>query len=213
MASSPQSGRRRGRPPATDSTDTLRTLLDTSRALFAERGYDAVTNKELAAAAGLTAGALYHYVESKLDLYVAVDDDVRELIYSRFQKAVSSAPTFIGKLEAVLDAAAEMNAEDATLAAFVGVVRTDLRRHPEIAERLSEPMRQREQFFLDIVDVGIRTGEIAPENRQAADDFIRTILVGLTDGVSSSQERHQSAIAGIKAVLRGTLVRRPVAAT
>src|SRR6187551_3839646 len=63
--------KRRGRPPATDSTDTWCTILDVSPRLFAERGYSAVTNKDLAAAAGVTTSALYHYVESKLDLYVA----------------------------------------------------------------------------------------------------------------------------------------------
>jgi AcrR family transcriptional regulator len=202
-----QDGRRRGRPPATDSNETLRSLLDTARALFAVRGYDGVTNKELAAAAGLTAGALYHYVDSKLDLYVAVEADVQRLIYARFQQAVASSDTFIGKLEAVLDAAAAMNAEDPTLATFVGVVRTDLRRHPEVAERLERPASQREQFFVDIVDVGVRTGEIDVADRHAVDDFIRTILIGLTDGVSDSPERHRSAIEGIKRLLHGTLVR------
>jgi AcrR family transcriptional regulator len=66
----PPSGRRRGRPPATDSADTKRAILDAARRLFAERGYGAVTNKDVATAAGITTGALYHYVESKLDLYL-----------------------------------------------------------------------------------------------------------------------------------------------
>ena len=50
--------KRRGRPPATDSAETWYTILRCSRELFAHRGYSAVTNKELATAAGITTGAL-----------------------------------------------------------------------------------------------------------------------------------------------------------
>jgi AcrR family transcriptional regulator len=206
----PTSTRRRGRPPATDSADTRRALLDTARRLFAERGYDGVTNKEIASAAGLTAGAMYHYVESKIDLYVAVDDDVKDLIYGRFQEAVASSSTFLGKLEAVLEAASELNAVDPTLATFIGAVRIDMRRHEEISARLREPAYQREQFFVSIVDVGVETGEIDPQNRRMMADFVLTILVGLTDGASSSPRRHRSSIDAIMALMRGTLV-RPVA--
>ena len=56
--------KRRGRPPASRSEDTLEAILDGARRLFSERGYAAVTNKDLAAAAGVTTGALYHFVES-----------------------------------------------------------------------------------------------------------------------------------------------------
>ena len=53
----PSSGRRRGRPPATDSADTRQAILEAARALFAERGYGAVTNKDVASAAGQLSNA------------------------------------------------------------------------------------------------------------------------------------------------------------
>ncbi|MFT6812823.1 MAG: AcrR family transcriptional regulator, partial [Ilumatobacter sp.] len=108
--------RRRGRPPATDSADTKRAILDSARRLFAERGYGAVTNKDVATAAGITTGALYHYVESKLDLYLEVDRDMQRTIYTRFQDAVGSSDNFLGKLTAVLEASHRMGVEDPSLA-------------------------------------------------------------------------------------------------
>ena len=81
----PSSSRRRGRPPATNSADTRQAILKAARALFAERGYGAVTNKDVASVAGITTGALYHYVESKLDLYAEVDRDMQRTIYRRFR--------------------------------------------------------------------------------------------------------------------------------
>ncbi|MGI9643835.1 MAG: TetR/AcrR family transcriptional regulator [Ilumatobacteraceae bacterium] len=199
--------RRRGRPPATDSQQTWRAILDSARRLFGERGYGAVTNKDVANDAGITTGALYHYVESKLDLYVAVDVDLQENVYARFVDAVASTETFAGKLDAVLEAAHDMAAEDETVVYFIGAVRTDMRRFPEISERLSKAVHAREQFFVDLVDVGIGTGEIDPADRALVAEFIRTILLGLTAGSTPSLEHHRQAIDGVKALLRGDLIR------
>lgn len=198
--------KRRGRPPASDSADTRRAIFDNARKLFAERGYGEVTNKEVASAAGITTGALYHYVESKLDLYVEVHSDLQDRVYGRFNEAVDASDTFLGKLEGILEAANEMNEEDHTLALFVGTVRTDMRRFPEIRSKLARTVRRRDRFFVDIVDVGVATGEIAVENRDSFAELIRVLLIGLTEGGTESVEQHRRAIDGIKALLRGRLI-------
>ncbi len=174
--------------------------------LFGERGYGAATNKDLAAAAGVTTGALYHYVESKLDLYVVVHTDMQRRIYQRFQRAEASERTFLGKLSAVLDAAQQINIEDPSLAKFVGVVRADVRRYPEVAERLAAEDAAREGFFLDLVEVGVSTGEVRPVDVPAVREFVRVILVGLIEGTSDAPDRQRRAIDSIMGVLRGDLV-------
>lgn len=198
--------RRRGRPPDTDSAATRLAIFDGARRLFGERGYGAATNKDLAAAAGVTTGALYHYVESKLDLYLAVHADMQLRIYRGFQVAEASERTFLGKLSAVLDAAQQINIEDPSLAKFVGVVRADVRRYPEVAERLAEADTAREDFFLDLVEVGVSTGEVRREDVPAVREFVRVILVGLIEGTSESPDRQRRAIDSIMGVLRGQLV-------
>jgi AcrR family transcriptional regulator len=205
----PATGRRLGRPPATDSGETLRRILDTARVAFATGGYGASTNRELAAEVGITAGALYHYFGSKLDLYVAVHDDVQERVYGMFNQAADGADGFLGKFEAVLDMAHEMNKQDPTLAAFVGVVRADIRRHPEINERLGVHAKRRNDFFVRLVDAGVDSGEISKANRQFMVEFVVTILIGLTDGVSDDLEQHNRAITSIKMVLRSELLSQP----
>lgn len=199
--------RRRGRPPDTDSAATRAAILDGARLLFGERGYGAVTNKDLAAAAGVTTGALYHYVESKLDLYVVVHADVQVRIYRRFQKAEASERTFLGKLAAVLDEAQQINIEDPSLAKFVGVVRADVRRYPEVADRLAAEDQAREDFFLDLVEVGVATGEVREQDVPAVREFVRVVLVGLIEGTVDTPDRQQRAIDSIMGVLRGRLVR------
>ena len=167
-----------------------------------------MTNKDLAAAAGVTTGALYHYVESKLDLYLEVHRDMQVQIYRRFQVAESSQDTFIGKLEAVLDAAHDLNREDPSLTKFVGAVRADTRRHPEIREALGDSITTRERFFTGIVEAGIDSGEVRRQDAELLQEFIRLILVGLTEGSSESLEQQRRAIDSIVAVVRGELVRR-----
>jgi AcrR family transcriptional regulator len=198
--------RRRGRPPATDSADTRRAIFDSARHLFAERGYGAVTNKDVADAAGITTGALYHYVDSKLDLYLAVHRDMQRRVYGRFVEVVESCGSFLGQLDGVLEAAHALNVEDPSLALFVGTVRTDMRRFPEIAERLERSVAARDEFFVSIVDVGVASGEIRPEDREMVVEFIRVLLIGLTEGGAETSDRHRLAIDSIRALLRGDLI-------
>lgn len=201
-------GRRRGRPPASDSADTHRAILDAGRRLFAARGYSGVTNKDVAEAVDLTTSSLYHYVPSKLDLYEAIDVDTQRLVYDRFRAAVDGETTFLGKLFAVLDAADELHRSDPSLSAFVGMVRVDMRQHPEIAERLAFQSEERDEFFLALADVGLASGEIPLEHRAMVIAFIRTVLLGLTEG-STTPEQYHCSIEAVKRLLCGGLVNVP----
>ncbi|MGB8862305.1 MAG: TetR/AcrR family transcriptional regulator [Ilumatobacteraceae bacterium] len=211
MAPRTPPSKRLGRPPATDSADTRRRILDIARTSFAAGGYDSSTNRDLAAEIGLTAGALYHYFGSKLDLYVAVHDDLQQRIYGQFNEAVDKAVGFLGKFEAVLDTARVLNKEDPSLAAFLGVVRSDMRRHPEIREKLGEHSDRRDEFFVRLVDAGVANGEISKKQRPFVVEFVAMILIGLTDGVSDDPKRHERAVKSTKMALRGELMSLPTA--
>lgn len=55
-----------------DAIGTERRILDTAEQMFARRGLDAVTTKEIAAGAGVAVGAIYHHFPSKDAIYTAV---------------------------------------------------------------------------------------------------------------------------------------------
>jgi AcrR family transcriptional regulator len=63
--------------------DRREELIRLGRELFAEEPYDALSVEDIAAAAGISKGLLYHYFETKRDFYVAVvrsaADEIREL--------------------------------------------------------------------------------------------------------------------------------------
>jgi AcrR family transcriptional regulator len=58
---------------------------------FGARRFDEVTVGELAAAAEVTTGALYHHFGSKLGLYAFVRDDVEQRLLDRMEGAAAAA--------------------------------------------------------------------------------------------------------------------------
>jgi AcrR family transcriptional regulator len=199
--------RRLGRPASSSSAETRSRILDTARRCFAEQGFGAATNRTLADEAGITTGAIYHYFESKVGVYTAVYNDVQARVYEQFGRAVADATGFVAKLEAVLDAAHELNRTDPTLAVFLGSARVDLRRHPELAAAVRPTDRfATDGFFARIVDVGIETGEIRASQRNQVTALIITMTIGLTDAVSGDIKIHRDAVDAIKALLEGTLI-------
>jgi AcrR family transcriptional regulator len=64
-------------------------LVEAALALFGARGYDAVSVVEIAAAAGVTTGALYHHFENKAGLYILVRADVEQRVLDRIEGAAA----------------------------------------------------------------------------------------------------------------------------
>jgi AcrR family transcriptional regulator len=95
------------------SAATRGALVAAARRLFAERGYAAVGTPEVAAAAGVTRGALYHQFADKSDLFLAVYEQVEEDVTRRIGDIVAAAgasdplAALTTGAEAFLDAVAE----------------------------------------------------------------------------------------------------------
>jgi len=66
-----------------------REVVATAAELFAERGYDGTSMAELTEATGLAAGGLYHYIEGKDDLLIAICDELLEPLLSRAREVVA----------------------------------------------------------------------------------------------------------------------------
>ena len=81
----------------------LRELVDVAARLFAEHGYHATSIENLLSATGMTRGALYHYIDSKQDLLIAVQ---RELLEPLLEAARPAIAEVAGDPEAELRALA-----------------------------------------------------------------------------------------------------------
>jgi AcrR family transcriptional regulator len=167
------------------------------------------TNKHVAAKAGITSAALYHYFDSKLAMYLDVFDDVEAFVDVRFETAIASSDTFVGRFRAVLEAAYEMNRADPSLARFLGSARVDIARHTDLRAAIEDHRRPGQEIVRQLIETGLATGEIPRDRRNQADAFVRTIMVGLNDAVSHDLRQQRAAIDGIVAVVEGTLLEKP----
>jgi AcrR family transcriptional regulator len=196
---------RLGRPPASSAARTRVRILTVAREAFAELGYGVTTNREIAARAGITTGALYHYFDSKLEIYRAVYEHVQQLIAARFSAARGSGDTFVAQFEAILEAAHELNAHDPSLARFMSSARVDISRHDELRAALGPPSEGR-GFSVELADLAIATGEIDAAQRDDLLALLRIVFVGLVDGVSDSLVEHRHGIDAVLSLMRGHLV-------
>ena len=173
---------------------------------FAEQGYGVTTNKYVATKAGITTGALYHYFDSKLDIFVAVNDHVQRFVFARFRLAIAANTTFQSQFGAILQAAFDLNVEDPSLARFIGSARIDLARHDELRQSMPHPPGDGSAVLDLLIETGLGTGEIRPQDRRTVAALLRTIFVGLVDAVSDDVEEHAAAIEGVRALLDGRLL-------
>lgn len=201
--------RKLGRPPQVRAEDTRRRILDIARGVYAERGFEAATNKEIAHLAQMTTAALYYHFPSKKDLYLAVHADTRQQVYDRFDEVIAGKDTFAEQLISVLGETHELNAADPTFARFLSSARTDMKRRPDLADALNERFEYRQRFFENIIDVGVRTGEIRPSQRELVSVFIIAMVTGMTDALSDDQTVHAHAIEAVRCIIAGELIRPP----
>lgn len=201
----PKTPGRLGRPPSSSSLDTRVRIIEIAVRAYAELGYEATTNKFIAAKAGITTGALYHYFDSKILMYRAAYEHVQAEIYERFAVALDGVEGFIARLEAVLEAAHVLNSEEPSLARFIGAARVDMARHDDLRSGLGQPSAQGYTFFDTLIDEGIAAGELDASQRSLIRAFIRTIVVGLTDGASDDNDRHRMAVDAVRSAIEGRL--------
>ena len=84
-----------------ERTETTRlALLDAARALFVGKGYGDTSTPEIAVAAGITRGALYHHFEDKRDLFRQVLQRESQAVAADIEAA---APEQLSPREALLE--------------------------------------------------------------------------------------------------------------
>jgi TetR/AcrR family transcriptional regulator, cholesterol catabolism regulator len=84
-----------------------RQVLTVASELFAKKGFEATSIRDIASAAGMMAGSLYYHFASKEDLYIAVQDASISKIFNAVSRAIAGITDPWERLEAAAIAHAE----------------------------------------------------------------------------------------------------------
>lgn len=198
--------RRLGRPPGQPSEDTRAAILVAARACFARVGYERATNQDIAAAAGITAAALYRHFDSKTELYVAVMHDAMSEILPRMRKVIANTDSLKGAFRALLQTVDGANDRERSATQFLAALPGEMKRHPEVSQRVLAQPGAIFDTFNEVVAAAVRRGEIAKEKEQRAVSVIIAALMGVSAYANLvGQALGTEAIAGLIDLIDGRL--------
>jgi AcrR family transcriptional regulator len=124
--------------------------------LFFERGYDATSLRQVAAASGLRVGSLYNHIDSKEHLLLQIMGGIMDDLLESIRKAVAVDGDAVDKLQAALDAHLRFHAGRAQ-EVFIG--NTELRSLSSDAREVVIAKRQEYELFLqELIEDAGRTG-------------------------------------------------------
>ncbi|WP_374514003.1 TetR family transcriptional regulator [Brevundimonas sp.] len=142
---------------------TRQKVLDAARALFAERGYEAATIRDIAKGAGMSTGAVFANFQDKAELFEAVLTEDLARLGETLRAAAASESAVRGRVIAALTAAYHGTLEQLPLVQAV-VARSWFQ--PVAAEmRMREAIKPVTAVVCEAIQTGVREGEL----RQDAD--------------------------------------------
>jgi AcrR family transcriptional regulator len=131
---------------------TRSVIVDAAARQFARWGYDATTNKMIAVAAGVAPGLIYHYFDSKLDLYAAVYSQITQHRYERSRTVLASGETLAGKIRALAKDLVKMWETDPTYVEFHARTLYETQHEEALKESLRVARRETERLWEGIVE-------------------------------------------------------------
>ncbi|QBZ96648.1 TetR/AcrR family transcriptional regulator [Flavobacterium sangjuense] len=139
-------------------TDRKTEIITVAAQLFKEKGYSAVTMRDIAQAMDIKAASLYNHIKSKQEILVLIVIEIAEEFTNTINEVVSSNETTIKKIERIIQLHIDITLRDANALACLN---NDWM-HLADAE-LTYFIKMREDYeenFRTIIKKGIADGEI-----------------------------------------------------
>ncbi|WP_159078238.1 TetR family transcriptional regulator [Salinibacterium hongtaonis] len=142
--------------------NTRQRLLDASTALFAARGFHGTTTRDIAAATGITAGAVYAHYASKEEILFTIIRDGHSAIIELLYAAISERETPLAQTYAGLRMFALAQVEQLARARVVHYELTSL--SPEHLELVREQRREIFAIMASTIERGVAEGVFVVDN-------------------------------------------------
>jgi AcrR family transcriptional regulator len=137
-------------------------LLELAATMFAERGLRATTVRDIADAAGILSGSLYHHFASKEEMVDEVLRGFLDWLFDRYQHIVDTQPNplerFKGLFMASFDAIEDRHAQV--------VIYQDEAKRLSLQPRFSyvdDLNRKQRQMWVEVLQQGIKEGYFRPD--------------------------------------------------
>jgi AcrR family transcriptional regulator len=163
-------------PQRAASEHTRRHILETALTLFRERGFEATTIRDIAAAAGLSLGAAYYYFKSKEAIVGAYYDYVQEEHLARSREAFAGGGGLRDRLRAALHTKIDIMQDDRRL------LRALFRYGGDPDHPLSwfgPATREQRQLSVNVFEEALAEERLPEDVRDAAPTLLWTLHMGI----------------------------------
>lgn len=177
-------------------------LIDVALAVFAEKGVEATTVKDLSAAAGVAQGLLYHYFRSKEDLLRAALE--RHYFLPELRR-ITSPDRDRPAAEVLLEVAQGFATMLRQRRPLLRLIVREAPSNPAVAERLERAQREAVRLLAEYLDSRVAVGELRPHDTSAAARLL--LYAAFTAHVTDSPtDRFLPAV--VEIVLNGIAARK-----
>jgi TetR/AcrR family acrAB operon transcriptional repressor len=191
---------------------TRQMVLRAALAVFSQHGYSATRLEDIAEAAGVTRGAIYHHFGGKAELYTDMVIEYSQPIGRIIQEAIDEGGTFEDILKRQFIRMCAALEDDADLRAIqeISVMKTEMT--PDLAEgiaRKMEGMEQQVEFLMEGFKEAIACGQLRADldADEAARAYFASLngymLLWLLDQTAFSIKK--SAPAAVDMIFKGML--------
>jgi AcrR family transcriptional regulator len=138
-------------------------IINTASKLFKEKGFSAVTMRDLATAMGIKAASLYNHINSKQDILKAIIISIAEEFTSGMNTIIQSEASSIGKLKKIVALHVSITSNNTNGMASLN---NDWMHLEDQLEYYLQLRNEYETNFLNIINEGILSSEIKNSNSE-----------------------------------------------
>ena len=199
-----------GRPLGADGEQTRRRIITAAMRCVAEVGYSQATIREIARAANMTSGSLYHYFANKSELFSATGEEIEAIVLPRLRTAVAQTDDVTDQLDAVLDESKRLTLDYPYLTAFLRAIRAQSTAQIRHGGPKYPGSKALHDVVTEIVEDARVQGRLSPEtDAGAAVEAICALTRGLSEHADSlPPEAYDATLRSAKKLIRGSLFAR-----
>jgi TetR/AcrR family transcriptional regulator, cholesterol catabolism regulator len=149
--------------PAASPADTPAAIVNRAAAIFAERGFEGTTVRDIGKAVGIKSASLYYHFPSKEKIFIAVSRLGVEIVFDAVRSAVEALPANASHRERIGTAVrTHLVVALETGPCTSANIRCAAQLPDEVKREVEVHRRPYEKYWRDLIRAGVAAGEVRP---------------------------------------------------